>query len=75
MLDGGWSCVNLSKDTFPEPAGGPKYDRDKRTFILSVKLEPGKTYAVLLNSEKFKNFKDASGNPAMPYLLIFETKK
>lgn len=75
MLDGGWSCVNLSKETFPAVAGDPKYDRDKRTFVLPVKLEPGKTYAVLLNTEKYKNFKDAKGNPAMPYLLVFETRK
>jgi len=24
MLDGGWSCVNLSKDTFPSLAGDSK---------------------------------------------------
>ncbi|MDD4857302.1 MAG: Ig-like domain-containing protein [Candidatus Krumholzibacteria bacterium] len=75
MLDGGWSCVNLSKETFPAIAGDPKYDRDQRTFILPVKLEPGKTYAVLLNNEKFKNFKDRQKHSAMPYLLIFETRK
>jgi RNA polymerase sigma-70 factor (ECF subfamily) len=75
MLDRAWSCVTVTKETFPATAGDPRYDRDKRTFVLPVKLEPGKTYAILLNTEKFKNFKDAKGNPAMPYLLIFETRK
>jgi len=75
MLDGGWSCVNLSKESFPAPAGDPKFDQNKRTFVLPVKLEPGKTYAILFNTEKYKNFKDAKRNPAMPYLLIFETRK
>jgi hypothetical protein len=27
-----------------------------------------------LNSENFGNFKDAEGHPAVPYLLVFETK-
>jgi len=26
-----------------------------------------------LNSENFKNFKDISGEPAVPYLLTFQT--
>ena len=39
-----------------------------------MKLEAGKTYVSWLNSEKFKNFKDAEGKPAVPYLLVFETK-
>jgi hypothetical protein len=38
-----------------------------------VKLEPRKTYAIWLNSGNFGNFKDTSGNSAVPYLLVFET--
>ena len=75
MLDGGWSCVNLSKESFPAAAGDPKFDQDKRTFVFPVKLEPGKTYAILFNSEKYKNFMDTKRNPAMSYLLVFETRK
>jgi len=75
MRDGSWSCVNLSGDTFPASAGDSRYEQDRRTFVWPVKLQPGKTYAILLNNEKYKNFKDVKGNPAMPYLLVFETKK
>jgi hypothetical protein len=75
MRADGWSCVTLSKESFPSTTGDPKYDRDKRTFVLPVKLEPGRTYALLLNSEKYKNFKDVKGNSALPYLLVFETRK
>jgi RNA polymerase sigma-70 factor (ECF subfamily) len=39
-----------------------------------VKLEPGKTYVSWLNSQKFGNFKDADGQSAVPYLLVFETR-
>ncbi len=75
MRDKSWSCVTLSKETFPAIAGEPRYEGDKRTLTLPVKLEPGKTYAIMINSEKHKNFKDTAGNAAMPYLLIFETRK
>ncbi len=75
MRVGGWSCVNLSKDTFPPSAGDPRYEQDKRTFVLPVKLEPGRVYAILINSEKYGNFKDTQGKSAMPYLLVFETAR
>jgi hypothetical protein len=75
MRDQSWSCVTLSKESFPTTAGDPKYDVDKRTFVLPVKLEPGRTYALMLNSEKYQNFKDANGKAALPYILVFETRQ
>jgi hypothetical protein len=48
--------------------------KDQRTCVLPVKLEPGKTYAIWVNSEKFNNFKDVGGRSAVPYLLGFKTK-
>jgi RNA polymerase sigma factor (sigma-70 family) len=75
MLDGDWSWVTFGKENFPKLAGKPKYLADKRTAVLPVKLDPGKTYALWLNSEKFRNFKDTDGRPAVPYLLVFKTKK
>ena len=50
MQDGTWSWAMLSKESFPQLNGQPKYLADKRTCVLPVKLEPGKTYAVWLNS-------------------------
>ena len=75
MKDGSWSWVTLSKDSYPKEDGKPKYLEDKRTCVLPVKLEPGKTYAIWVNSEKFGNFKDPAGRSAVPYLLVFKTKK
>ena len=75
MKDGAWSWATLSKESFPKLDGAPKYLADKRTCVLPVKLEPGKTYAIWVNSEKFDNFKDTDGRPAVPYLLVFKTKK
>jgi len=53
---------------------GPRYDPDRRTCLMKVTLEPGRTYAWWLNSEQFQNFKDKNGRPAVPYLLIFQTR-
>ncbi len=75
MADGSWSWSTWGTDTFPETTGKPHYLADKRTCVLPVKLRPGRTYATWLNSENFGNFKDADGHPAVPYLLIFTTRK
>lgn len=74
MQDGSWSWTTLSKESFPKMEGKPKY-ADKRTAVLPVKLESGKTYAIWINSENFGNFKDVGGRSAVPYLLVFQTKK
>jgi Bacterial Ig-like domain len=74
MQDGGWSWATVSKESFPKIDGKPKYLPNKRTCVLPVKLEPGKTYAIWVNSGKFDNFKDTEGRPAVPYLLVFRTK-
>jgi RNA polymerase sigma-70 factor (ECF subfamily) len=75
MQDGGFSLSTHTKASFPKVDGKPKYLADKRTCVLAVKLETGKTYAIWVNSEKFGNFKDTGGRSAIPYLLVFRTRK
>jgi hypothetical protein len=75
MSDGEWSWATVSEGSFPKLDGKPKYEKDKKTCVLPVKLEPGKTYAIWVNSQKFGNFKDTDGRSAVPYLLVFQTKK
>ncbi len=75
MRDGTWSWSTAWKDSTPEIIGKPAYDASKRTCVIKVKLEPNKTYAYWLNSQKFQNFKDSLNHPAVPYLLAFETAK
>lgn len=75
MQDGSWSWSQLSPETFPKTAGKPHYEKDKRTCVLPVKLEPGKSYAIFANSPRFANFRDADGDPSVPYLLVFRTRK
>jgi RNA polymerase sigma-70 factor (ECF subfamily) len=75
MQAGSWSWVRLDGAAFPEVDGKPKFRKDKRTCTLPVKFQAGKTYGLWINTERFGNFKDADGRSAVPYLLVFRTKK
>ncbi len=75
LTDRMWSWTQVSLDTFPEISGDVKYMDDKRTCVLPVKLEPGKTYVIWINSGKYNSFRDVSNNSAIPYLLVFQTKQ
>jgi RNA polymerase sigma-70 factor (ECF subfamily) len=74
MMDKHWSWSTAGEGEFPEIVGQPKYLADKKTCAVEVKLNPRTAYAIWLNSDKFRNFKDKDGRPAVPYLLVFETK-
>ena len=74
MTDHSWSWSTWGDDTVPDMKGKPHYLDDKRTCAITVELKPGKTYAIWVNSENFHGFKDAAGNAAVPYLLVFKTK-
>lgn len=74
MKDGNWSWAYASKEKFPEMTGQPYYKPGHTINVLPVKLEPDKAYEIWINSEYFKNFKDRSGNSAVPFRLVFSTK-
>jgi RNA polymerase sigma-70 factor (ECF subfamily) len=74
MRDKSWSWVLVTRDSFPQTTGGPKYLADKRTCVLPVKLQPGKTYAIWINKGRYAGFKDGEGRSAVPYLLVFKTR-
>ena len=75
MAGGSWSWSTAWENSTPEFIGRPYYEFDSQTCVVKVKLEPGRTYAFWLNSDKFQNFKDLEGRPAVPYLLIFQTQQ
>jgi len=74
MKDKCWSWCTAHEGQFPEMVGQPRYLADKRTCVLPVKLKPQTAYAIWLNTQRYINFKDTGGRPAIPYLLVFETK-
>ena len=73
ITDRTWSICQISKDTFPQTNGQLHYLEDKRTCVMPVKLEPGKTYVLWFNRGKYNSFRDTQKNPSVPYLLVFQT--
>jgi len=63
MADGSWSWSSAWENSTPDFIGQPHYETDGRTCAVKVKLEPGRTYAWWLNSEKFLNFRTAKTVP------------
>jgi hypothetical protein len=74
MADQSWSWGTASEDTYPETTGESRYLPGRKTCVLPVKLKPGRTYEIWINSDKFHNFRDNEGQPAAPYLLRFATR-
>jgi hypothetical protein len=74
MTDKSWSWSTAWQGSTAESAGDIRYEGDHKTCVWKVKLEPNRTYAYWLNSEKFRNFKDKQGHAAVPYLFVFQTK-
>jgi hypothetical protein len=73
MMDGNWSwCYDPEQ---LKTTGKPHYEADGKTCVLPVKLEAGKAYAISLNTNEFRNFKDTTGRSAVPYSLQFTTRK
>jgi hypothetical protein len=74
MADESWSWVETSKDTFPETTGEPYYRPDHKTCVLPVKLQPGKSYEIWINTDQYQSFCDETDRPATPHLLRFTTR-
>ena len=71
-----WSWLHHTLDTYPRiDKTGIRFLKDKRTCVLPVELEPGKTYVIWINSQRYNYFKDKNNRPAVPYLLVFQTRK
>lgn len=68
-----WSFVYANPAAFPDTSGKIHYLEDKRTYVLPVSLEAGKTYGMWINSQEHNAFRDTNQKPAVPYLLVFKT--
>jgi hypothetical protein len=74
MTNDMWSWAQITASSFPTLAGKAHFLSDKRTCVLPVHLEPGKSYAIWVNAEHYDNFRDLGNRPAVPYLIVFQTK-
>jgi len=70
----GFSWTGGGPEFPPAPAGAKARWRDRRTCVLPVELEGGHYYRVGINAPSFRNFRSASGTPAVPSEIRFTTK-
>jgi tetratricopeptide (TPR) repeat protein len=76
-----WFYSSLSPGILPQVTGEPALDSSSNEWILPVRLEPGKVYAIAFNCgdsvkdiENFSaGFKGLSGKMAKPFVLVFAT--
>ncbi len=68
---GGMSIVG-GGDTFPKINGRPRWIGD-RTLVVPLELKPDREYSLSVNSSRFRNFRGANGEPAVPYPVSFHT--
>jgi hypothetical protein len=69
-----WSFVYANPAPFPKITGPIRYV-GKRTCVMPVALEPGKSYGIWINSQNHDAFRDTTHQPAVPYLLTFKTRR
>lgn len=69
--DAGYSVVG-GGPTFPQLVGRPRWV-DDRTLVMRVALKPNQDYWLSINSDRFTNFRNRAGEPAVPYPLSFRT--
>lgn len=71
MSTGGRSIVG-GGESFPEIVGEITW-RDARTIVIPVRLRPDHEYWLSINNERFRNFRNTRGEPAVPYPIRFRT--
>jgi RNA polymerase sigma-70 factor (ECF subfamily) len=72
-MEASWSWVT-ERSNFPETTGDAYFEPDARTAAMPVRLEPGRTYVVWLNSEQYQLFRDQQGIAAPPLRWVFSTR-
>ena len=70
----GWSWVIDPQVPFPETTGKASLSADGRSAELPVRLQPGRTYAIWLNSEQHRDFHDRNGVELAPVRWTFTTR-
>jgi RNA polymerase sigma-70 factor (ECF subfamily) len=69
----GWAWVVENAATAPE-TGESSFDATGRTSTVEVRLQPGRSYVVWVNSPAYPYFRDTSGVPATPTRWAFSTR-
>ncbi len=71
-MGGGFSWTG-GGETYPATNGKPYWSEDKKSCHLPVKLKPGWSYRLGLNSPSHNNFQSGHGVPLTPLVWTFTT--
>lgn len=71
MSPRGQSACGVQGD-WVQPGAAPRWE-DDRTWVLPVRLLPGRNYSWSVNCPSFRNFRSADGAEAEPYPVTFRT--
>jgi len=71
----------MSRDGFSVVGGGPNFPQitarprwvDDRTLVIGVSLREDHEYWLSINSDRFTNFRNPAGEPAVAYAIAFTT--
>ena len=74
MLQGSYSFVRVSPDTYPDCDKRPMLSADGRTFTLRCTARAGGRYEVWFNRAAFMNFRSVEGVRAKQHRLTFSAK-
>lgn len=68
-----WSFCQRSDRDFPEVPSKPSFDKSRTVITLPVRLVPGRTYNIYLNSPPFLGFRSAKGGVLQSVHYTFTT--
>lgn len=72
MRDGSWAMVGGGPH-HPETTGRPRYDTQRTTWSVPVKLKPDWRYEFYLNRGRYDSFRSEEGVPLKPVRVRFTT--
>ncbi len=78
VLEQSWSWIVLEEyGEYPGIRGfeDPRWEKDELTCVLPVALKPDTVYAVGVNSFQHTGFLGRDRKPAVPYAIVFKTRK
>ena len=74
MLEGSYSFVQVSSETFPDCRPGARMSADRRSYTMRCTATSGRNYEVWFNRPPYLNFKSTNGVSAQPHRIRFNAR-
>lgn len=74
MRKGGYSFVQVSRETFPDCAPNARISADGMSYTMRCEAVAGRAYEVWFNRPPYMNFKSLDGVSAQPHRIRFNAK-